>query len=294
MESKHYGLIEIHVAVVLFGFAGLFGKLLTIGPVAISFGRTVFAAAALWGVLKFTKASFRVGSIQGWIMLTLIGALLTIHWLAFFRSIEVSTVAIGLLTLSTFPLFVTFLEPYFFKERLRGIDVATMVAAFLGVALIVPSFDLSNHLTEGALWGMFSGFTYAWLSLLNRRVVKTYSPMFVSFFQNCVVAILLLPFIVLTPPTILPKDILLLGVLGLAITAVPSVLLIRSYKHIRVQLASVITTLEAVYGIVFAFLILGEIPSVRTLSGGAVIIGAIGVATYFRKRDERAVIPVEV
>ena len=44
-------LVALHVAVVLFGFAGLFGKWLLLSPVGIMLGRTAIAAIAL-GILR--------------------------------------------------------------------------------------------------------------------------------------------------------------------------------------------------------------------------------------------------
>jgi drug/metabolite transporter (DMT)-like permease len=49
-------------------------------------------------------------------------------------------------------------------------------------------------------------------------------------------------------------------------------------KYVKAQLASIIATLEPVYGIVFAALLLGEIPELRTIVGGAIILLAITYA----------------
>lgn len=49
------------------------------------------------------------------------------HWVSFFKSIQVSTVAVGLLSFSTYPVFTTFLEPLFFK---RGYSWATKSTHF--------------------------------------------------------------------------------------------------------------------------------------------------------------------
>lgn len=47
------------------------------------------------------------------------GAVLAIHWSSYMQSIQSSTVAVGTLTVSTFPIFVIFLEPYLFHEKLK-------------------------------------------------------------------------------------------------------------------------------------------------------------------------------
>ena len=86
-----------------------------------------------------------------WRWVAVSGVLLAIHWVAFFHAIQVSTVAVGLLTFSSFPLFVTLLEPWFFRERRRWLDLFTAVLVMAGLAMIVPSFDFGNNITQGIL-----------------------------------------------------------------------------------------------------------------------------------------------
>ena len=77
-------------------------------------------------------------------------------------------------------------------------------------------------------------------------------------------------------------DFLYLAFLGIFCTAVAHVLFIKSLVHIKTQLASVTACLEPVYGIFFAFVLLGETPSFRTILGGAIILGTITVASLNR------------
>jgi len=108
---KRHGLLEIHIAVILFGLSGLFGKFLTLPPLVIVFGRTFFATLTLGIILAVFKIPFRVKSSRDFFVLILLGVILAAHWITFFHSIQISTVAVGLLTFSTFPIFVTFMEP---------------------------------------------------------------------------------------------------------------------------------------------------------------------------------------
>jgi drug/metabolite transporter (DMT)-like permease len=82
--------------------------------------------------------------------------------------------------------------------------------------------------------------------------------------------------------SIRPMDFLLLAVLGIFCTALAHVLFIKSLVHIRTQLASIIACLEPVYGILFAFALLGEIPALRTILGGGIILGTIVAASMNR------------
>lgn len=275
------GLVEINIATLFFGFAGLFAKFISLSPVAIVFGRTLFAGLILFIVLSFLPGErLTVHSMRDMATLALSGAVLAVHWFTFFHSIQISTVAIGLLTFSTFPLFVTFMEPYFFAEQLRPFDILVAMVVIVGLALVIPEFDFSNNITQGVFLGVLAGFTFAALSLLNRRHVQTYSPLIVAFYQYSFAAIFTLPILVHVwiPPT--RQDILLLFILGVVCTALAQTLYIHSLVHIKAQLASVVSGLEPVYGIIFALVLLGEIPSRRTIVGGVIILGAVFLAMW--------------
>ena len=273
------GMIEIHTAVLLFGLVGLFGKFLTLPAIVIVFGRTFFALLTLGTLLGCSKTSLKTRSRRDIVFLILLGMLLAVHWTTFFYSVQISTVAIGLLTFSTFPLFVTFMEPLMFRERLRLFDIITAICILFGLGLVVPSFDFSNHVTQGAFWGTMAGLTFAILSLLNRKYVKSYSPLVIGWYQNSIACLTLFPFLFRGTWTINRKDIFLLALLGIFCTALAHVLFISSLKHVRTQLASIIAGLEPVYGIVFAYFLLDEIPSLRTLLGGVVILGTVAIAS---------------
>ena len=269
------GLVQIHIAVFLFGFAGLFGKFLSCSPFYIVLGRTVFGALALGlyaaactgiALSGFSRAALRRFACQG--------ALLASHWVFFFLSIQVSSVAVGLVTFSSFPLFVTVLEPLFFKERLRLADIVTATAVFAGIVLVVPDLNPANQTTLGACYGTLSGLTFALLALLNRQNARQSDPIAVAFYQNLFAALfLVLPIAILTPAAPVLRDLPVLILLGVVFTALAHTCFIRSLGIIRVQTAAVIAGLEPVYGIILAFFMLGEVPALRTLAGGVIIIG---------------------
>ncbi|MBW2237638.1 MAG: EamA family transporter [Deltaproteobacteria bacterium] len=280
---KRHGLLEIHIAVILFGLSGLFGKLLTLPPLVIVFGRTFFAFLTLSIILAGFKIPFRVNSRRDFFVLILLGIILAVHWITFFHSIQISTVAVGLLTFSTFPIFVTFMEPVFFKEKIRPFDILTAGSVAFGLLLVIPSFDFQNNITLGAFWGTLSGFTFAVLSILNRKYVSTYPPILMVCCQNGIATLILLPFMFFENWVLQPADYVLLPVLGIFCTALAHVLFIKSLVHIKTQLASITACLEPVYGIIFALFLLGEIPDARTILGGGIMLGTIALATMKRR-----------
>lgn len=273
------GLVKIHIAVLFFGLAGLFGKVVNQPPTTIVFGRVFFAMAFLLPALWYRKQGLKLVRSTDYLALLLQGLILAIHWSTFFKSIQVSTVAVGLITFSTFPIFVTFFEPVFLKEKFRFADVVLALVTFMGVLLVVPAFSLDNTTTQGALWGITSGLTFALLSILNRKYARAYSSLVVAFYQDAAAALVLVPFLFIPAPIITIQDILLMALLGIVFTGVAHSLFIKGLATVKAQTASIIASLEPVYGILAAALFLGELPTARELYGGTIILVAAIYAT---------------
>jgi len=266
------GLIDIHVAVLLFGLAGLFGKFLALPAWCIVLGRTGFAAVALGVVLLLTPQNKKPKDAKTMVLFGLLGLILAVHWITFFHAIQVSSVAVGLLAFSTFPIFITCLEPWWFKEKRRPMDMVTALLVVLGLCVMVYPSSFGEQVFSGVFWGAISGFTFAILSLLNREWVRDYPPVVIAFYQNAGVTLLLLPVMGWSHEHIDAGQWGMLALLGVVCTALSHALFIRGLTFVRAQLASVIACLEPVYGIVFAYFLLHEIPSAHTLAGGAVIL----------------------
>ena len=279
VKARRRGLLEIHTAVLFFGLAGLFGKLILLPPTIIVLGRVVFATIFLSLVLLYLKQGIRLQQKQDYFLMALMGVILAVHWVTFFHAIQVSTVAIGLLTFSTFPVFVTFLEPVFSRERVELKDIFVAFVAVMGVALVIPEFEIRNSMTRGALWGIASGFAFALLSIMNRKYVKEYSSIIVAFYQDSIATVVLLPFLFLVAPVFRLTDILLLSILGVIFTGLAHTLFIKGLASVKAQKASIIASLEPVYGIIAAILLLGAIPTLRVVLGGVIILGAALYAT---------------
>lgn len=278
--AKRKDLIQIHIAVFLFGLAGLFGKLVNQPALIIVLGRVFFGAIALFLLYAYRRQSIRLKNRKDYLWFSLFGLILAVHWLTFFHSIKISSVAIGLLTYSTFPIFTAFLEPYFFKEKLLWRDFLLAIITFTGVVLVIPSFELGNEMTQGAMWGIVSGATFAILSILNRKYVADYQGSLIALYQDTVASILLLPFFFILKPAISGMDLGLLVLLGFLFTAFSHTIFINGLQTVKAKTASVIASLEPVYGIIGAILLLAEVPSQQEIIGGLIILGATFYATY--------------
>ncbi len=262
----------------LFGLAGLFGKTLALSSSAIVAGRAGFAAVALLAVIAVGRTAR--GRLD-WQVAPL-GVLLAVHWVTFFEAIQVSTVAVGLLSFASFPVFVALIEPLVSNERFRAGDLVLASVAMLGVGLVIGDVDLSSSTTRGGLWGVASGLTFAVLTIANRRLVATASAVGLALVQNAVAAAVLVPFVGGELSAIAAPDLIQLAALGVVFTALPHTLFISAMRGVSARYASLSGSLEPVYGVAAAALVLGEIPDLRTMAGGAVILGVVVFATTRR------------
>lgn len=280
MDNNYRYLGQVHFATLLFGLAGIIGRYVMAPAIIVTLGRVFFSSFFLAMIIFLAKGTFRIAKKSDYLWFGISGLVLALHWTSFMHSIQISSVAIGTVTFSTFPLFVTFMEPLIFKEKLLAKDIVLALLMLLGVLVLVPYNSLDGETIMGILWGMCSSFTYALLSLLNRKLSGTYKSTVICFFEQAVATLVLLPSLVLVNFTFVANEFFLIIFLGVVCTAVAHSLFVAALKKIRAQTAGVISSMESVYGILLALLILGEMPTPREILGGAIILAVTLVASF--------------
>lgn len=272
---KQRALLSVNAAVFLFGLAGLFAKWIHLPALGITFGRVLFSSIALCAFMRAGGQPFRVSDRRDLALLVCAGAILALHWWSFLASIQLSTVAIGTITFSSFPLFLTFLEPLAFHQRLTKRNVLIAAVILVGVAITVPELSLENHTFRGIAVGMFSALAYAVLTAMNKRFAQKYSGTLIAFYEQATAAVVLLPLVLGARMRPSATDVGLLLLLGVVTTALAHTLFITSLKRLPAQLAGICSSMETVYGILFALVLLGEVPSGREIAGAIIIVGAV-------------------
>lgn len=280
METQtHFNknILYLHIAVMLFGLAGVVAQFVEVSAVMVALGRVVCSSTLLLLIALVKKDQLRLDSKKDVFLIILTGVVMAAHWTTFFQSIQVSTVAIGTITFSTFPLFLTFIEPVVFHEKIRRQSIFSAVILFIGVLITIPEFSMANHTTIGIIWGMICSLTYAILTLANRYFSSRYAARTICLYEQGSAAVVLLPALFLVKTTWRPQDFAGVAFVGFICTAFAHSLYVTAQKSVKAQTAGIVSGMETVYGIVYALLFLGEIPSGRELLGGAVILS---VAMY--------------
>lgn len=280
MNDRKRSLLSVHIAILFLGGTGLFSKLIGLPAVDIIAYRGILAAATLFILLWITNGKIRIKNTKHVMLMTLLGILLGIHWVSYFYSMQVSGVAVGMVALFTYPVMTVFIEPLFHGEKPKLKDVICGLVMLAGVSLIVPEFSTTNDITLGVGWGVFSALFFSLRNVLQKHYLSEYGGLTSMLYQGLFAGLVALPFITLPTSDVTAKDWLLLIMLGTIFTALPHSLFANSLKYLKAKSVSLIASLQPMYGAVFAFLILSEQPSISTILGGIVILGAATYESY--------------
>ena len=127
----------------------------------------------------------------------------------------------------------------------------------------------------GILTGLVSAVSYAVLTLINKSLADIVSSTVTAFYEQAAATVILLPFVAVMKVRPAASDVGLLLFLGIVTTALAHTLFINSLKTLPAHLAGICLSLETVYGILFAMLLLREIPSAREIIGALIIVGSV-------------------
>ena len=286
MTPRTRNLIQINLAALIWGGTVMFAKGVPLPVGHIVCFRALFAAAVLFSFLVAFRAPIKMKCTAHYGIMVVLGIILCVHWLMLYRALRISSAAVGTLSLSTYPVFATFVEPLVFREKLRKVDIVLVVGVFAGILVMIPQVSLSNATTQAILLGVVSGLLFMARNLVVRKYVQEYSSSLLLFWQMLVVGVLLVPLLFLSPKAeYSPETVGLLVLFGTAFTALPQTLFAASMKHLSVKTVSLISTLQVFYGAFFGYLIHGETLTLRTAFGGLLILTCVIIETIRKARS---------
>ena len=264
------GLIAINIAAIIFGSAALYGRL-NVSSFWIASLRGIFAAVTLLGIgLVRKEIIYPKRNITALILSAII---LAAHWLTFFLSVQISGIAIATLTFAAYPLFTLIIEALKNRRHLKPMELFAGVIIIAAVALLVRIDTGSTALLTGALFGLASAALFAFFGLMSKKLTTNLPTLTVSFFQNIVVFVVLLPFLPFSTPV--PNETgewIFLVLLGVVTTALMHQLYFYALKRLSASTCSGFVALEPVYAILFAAILFAEPVTLTVVASGLLIL----------------------
>ncbi|MDH5516221.1 MAG: DMT family transporter [Gammaproteobacteria bacterium] len=273
MNKHNEGLLSVHSAVLIFGLTALFSKLISLSAIEITLLRSLFAIFAIAIYIKFLQESLLLKNPRDYITAAILGVLLGTHWVTYFHAMQVSSIAVGIISLYTYPVITVFLEPFFHGEKPHIKDIISAFLVLFGIYLLVPEFSIDNETAQGVFWGVFSAFLFALRNIIHGRYFKAYPARHALFYQTIIVFVMLLPFSGQVIVDVSQTQWLQLLILGVFFTAVPHTLFAHSLLHLKAKTAGLVGCMQVVYGTLFAAIFLAEMPEWTTIIGGAIVVG---------------------
>lgn len=276
MSERRFATIQVIVATWLFSFVGPLAKLLPLSAGAIAFWRGVFGVVALICFAAMTRVQVsRVWRYQHALALLATGLLTAGNWYFYVLAAKISTVAVAVVVLFTYPLFTALLEPWVFRERFRWHHVAGGLVVLAGILLLTPTFSLSDSTTLGALCALVASLSFTCRNLVSRHFVQLYPATTVMLYQMMACVVLFAPagLSAMRLPSL--KEFMLLFILGFGLTAISQTLFIASLRRLTTSYSSLLVSMQPLYTTAIAIPMLGEVPTRRTIAGGLVILVAV-------------------
>jgi len=267
-------LLEINLAMFFIATSGALGRYVQLPvPVTIA-SRALLACVFLYLFCLWKGISLKVHKNDLPVIL-FAGFLMGVHWVTYFYSLQLSTVAIGMLSLFTYPVMTAFLEPLILKTKLEGIHVLLALLVLIGIYFLNPNLDFDNSKTIAIGFGLFSALAYALRNVLMKKKISTYHGSMLMVYQTAFVGVILFPFFSMTTTTKLFGQWEGILMLALLTTAIGHTLFLMTFNHFKITTVSILSSIQPVYGILIGAVFLSEIPKLNTILGGTLILSAV-------------------
>lgn len=292
MPNLRKDLIILHLTILVWGFTGVLGKLISIDAVPMVWYRVLIASITLFLWFIISKTNIRVSKKQ-FIQFILTGGIVAIHWVLFFHAIKVSTVSVALVCLSSFTLFTAILEPLIKKQKIQPGDILIGLFIILGIYLI---FKFESQYTWGIIFGLSAAVASSLFATINSSLIQKSSAAIIGFYE-LVGALFWITIYRLFDGSLLntefnlsTNDWIYLAILGTICTSaayVAGVAVMKNLSAFRVALA---TNLEPVYGIILAYLFFktNEQMTGGFYTGASIVLAAVFLYPIYKKRQSKS------
>jgi len=263
MKEPLRSYLALHFSIILFGFTAILGAVISLSALPLVWWRILLTVISLGFFAKLTTV-FKQVSTKNILFICGTGGIVGLHWLTFYGSIKASNASVGVLALAATPLFTAFLEPLVQKRKINVIEIMLSILIIPGMILIVRT--LPTKFLDGFLIGLFSAFLASLFSSLNQKMTLLSDAITITFLELSSALILLtfvLPFWLAFNPkeAFIPKgtyDWMYVALLAFVCTSLAYSLTLHAMKQLSAFTVSLSMTLEPIYGIAFAWLLLNE------------------------------------
>ena len=276
MQKKQYlkNLVQLNFAVLIISTSGTLGRYIELSVPVIIFLRAFIGGCFLYIFCKWKKLSFKI-NVKDYKTIFFSGVLMGMHWITYFISLKLSSVAIGMLSVFTYPIITSFLEPIMLNSKFKKSNLLLGLMVLIGIYFLAPEISMKNDQFIAVGFGVFSALCYSIRNIYMKAKSSEYEGSILMVYQLIIVSVLLSPVFYFYDVNGLGASLPAILILALLTTAIGHTLFVYSFRNFSISAASIISGVQPIYGIIIGMIVLGEYPGVRTIIGGAVILGTV-------------------
>jgi drug/metabolite transporter (DMT)-like permease len=283
MENTHVKNISgLLLATLFISTSGVLGKYIAMPSEVIIWFRASLAMVFLYAYCSYKN--LKIKSPKHYKPFFISGVLMAVHWVTYFYALKLANVALGVLSLYTFPIMIALLEPLFLKVKFNPIYILLGLTVLTGLYILTPEFNIESSQVKGIMFGVFSAFCYAIRVLILKQHVANYHGTMLMFYQTLIITVVMLPIFFFMDVSGLKSQFPYLLLLAFLTTAIGHSLMLHSLKFFSASTASIISSLQPIFGIILAFLFLQEMPTTNTFFGGGLILLTVVVESIRSKK----------
>jgi drug/metabolite transporter (DMT)-like permease len=285
--------IELQLIVFIWGFTAILGALISLDTLPLVWYRMLFAVGFVIIFMVWKKVDFKV-SPKILLRLVVLGIIIALHWLTFFKAIKVSNVSVTLACLSTGAFFTAFLEPIFHKRRIILYEILLGLVVIAGLFMI---FQSNTIYIEGIILALISAFLSALFSVINGNLAKQMPASTISFYELLSGVFFITIFLLFSGSfdekffKITFNDLKYLLILSSICTAYAFIASVKVMKYISPYTVMLTINLEPIYGIILALIIFGEKEhmSQNFYLGALIILSTVLINGYLKMRKNKLI-----
>ena len=283
LDDTSRAYLEIHTAVILFGFTAIFGELIQLPALLLVWWRVLFTIISL---LLLVRAGSVFRDLSGPVIMRFmgIGIVVACQWLTFYGAIKLSNASLTLVAMATTSFFTALAEPLIMRQKAHWHELGLGLLIIPGMLLVVRNTDFS--MLGGLGMGLLSAMLAALFTTLNKKLIGQTDTIRITFIELGTAWLffsLVLPIYFLSSDIELhtfwprPIDLIYLLLLAIFCTTFAYVLALRSLRHLSAFASNLTVNLEPIYGLILAWLILKEHEDFSSgfYWGVAIIMGAV-------------------
>lgn len=269
------GRLKIAVSMLIWGSVGIFGRFSGLSGIGVAFARVSLGALILAAVIT-TFAREDLSPIpellrKKWRPLLGLGLSLALNWAFLFTAFNYTTIANAVLVYYTAPIIATLISWRFMGERVSAERWGLIGLAFLGLVMIISGqrMDLRNRAFLGVMLALVAAFFYALIPNFG-RFLREVDGKVLTLLQLVIASLVLAP--LMKVGGIGAPVWWAILVLVVVHTALALFLYMEGLKDVEVNEAALLSYLDPMSAVFYAFLVFGEVPGIRTTIGGALIL----------------------